>query len=155
MVTLLTLKPEVQGSNPGAGPPKFGAHLLLSTTPPPGRKDASKVPEWDGVRESQAPGMTKKPLFFSKKIFDFYLACDPKSEFSCSPGVCVPLSSLCAGRADCQLGQDEVGCCDKDKEFRWGSRTHGFFLFKIRQGSHQNTIAKSEVLSKIQNCRLT
>ena len=29
MVTLLTLKEQVRGSNPGAAPPKFGAH-----TPP-------------------------------------------------------------------------------------------------------------------------
>ncbi len=48
-------------------------------------------------------------------------ACDSKSEFSCSFGVCVPLSSVCDGVADCALGQDEVGCCDRQKEYRCSS----------------------------------
>ncbi len=59
MVALLTLKQEVLGSNPGAAPPKFGAHTP-PYYPPPGRKDASRVPERDGLRKSRAPGMTKK-----------------------------------------------------------------------------------------------
>ncbi len=32
MVTLLTLKQEVRGSNPGAAPPKFGAQTLQYPT---------------------------------------------------------------------------------------------------------------------------
>ena len=39
----------------------------LPYTPPPGRKDASRVPERDGVRESRAPGMTKKIRILRKK----------------------------------------------------------------------------------------
>ncbi len=70
MCTLLTLNHEVQGSNPGAAQPKFGAQTP-PYPPPPGRKDASRVPERDGVRESWAPGMTKKmwdiAVFFKKK----------------------------------------------------------------------------------------
>ncbi len=61
MVTLLTLKQEDRGSNPGAAPPK-SLEPKHPHTPPPGRKDASRVPERDGVRESRAPGMAKKNL---------------------------------------------------------------------------------------------
>ncbi len=64
MVTLMTLKQEVRGLNPGAAPPKFGAHTPPYTTPSPGHKDVSRVPERDGVRESRAPGMTKKSYLF-------------------------------------------------------------------------------------------
>ncbi len=63
MVTLLTLKQEVQGSNPGAAPPKFGAQTpTVPHTPPPGCKDASRVPERDDVHESLAPEMTQKSV---------------------------------------------------------------------------------------------
>ncbi len=62
MVALLTLKQEVCGSNPAAAPPNFGAHIPCYY--PASRcvaiKDVSRVPERDGVRESRAPGMTKK-----------------------------------------------------------------------------------------------
>ncbi len=58
LVTLLTLKQEVRGSNPGAAPPKFGAQTPLY--PASRSKDASRVPKRNGVRESWAPGMTKK-----------------------------------------------------------------------------------------------
>ncbi len=37
-------------------------NLESTHTPPPGRKDASRVPERDDVRECRAPGMTKKKL---------------------------------------------------------------------------------------------
>ncbi len=65
MVTLLTLKEQVRGSNPGAAPPKFGAQT------PPGCKDASRVPPPSPERghvgmaqaECRAPGMTKKNNF--------------------------------------------------------------------------------------------
>ncbi len=67
MVTLLTLKQEVLGSNPSAAPSRFGAHLPY--TLPPGRKDVSRVPERDGVRKSHAPGMTKKILFGKLRLF--------------------------------------------------------------------------------------
>ncbi len=67
MVTLLTLKQEVRGSNPGAAPPK-SLEPKHPHTPPPGRKDASRVPERDGVRESRVPGMTKKIHNISKHV---------------------------------------------------------------------------------------
>ncbi len=54
MVTLLTLKQEVRGSNPGVAPPKFGAHLPY--TPPPGRKDASRVPYGMVYAKAEDPG---------------------------------------------------------------------------------------------------
>ncbi len=61
MVALLTLKQGVQGSNPGAAPPKFGAH----TPPYYPRLQVAKMRQGSlkgiGVRESRAPGMTKKP----------------------------------------------------------------------------------------------
>ncbi len=54
--------PDSHAGGPGfksrCRPINFGAHLPY--TPPPGRKDVSRVPEGDGVRESRAPGMTKK-----------------------------------------------------------------------------------------------
>ncbi len=58
LVTLLTLKQEVRGSNPSATPPKFGAHTLPYYP-------ASRLQrcERDGVRKSRAPGVTK--FFFS------------------------------------------------------------------------------------------
>ncbi len=59
MVTLLTLKQEVRGLNPGAAPPK----VWSPNTPIPRLQVAKMqrwVPERDGVRGSRAPGMTKK-----------------------------------------------------------------------------------------------
>ncbi len=51
--------PDSHAGGPGfKSPTNFGAHLLY--TPPSGRKDASRVPKRDGVRESRAPEMTKK-----------------------------------------------------------------------------------------------
>ncbi len=50
MVTLLTLKQEVRGSNPGV--PHQSLEPKHPHTPPSGHKDASRVPERDGVRES-------------------------------------------------------------------------------------------------------
>ncbi len=58
MVTLLILKQEVRGRIPV--PPHQSLEPKHPHTPPPGCKDLSRVPERDGVRESQAPGMTKK-----------------------------------------------------------------------------------------------
>ncbi len=66
MVTLLTLKQEVRGSKP----PQQSLEPKHPHTLPPGRKDVSRVPERDGVRESRAPGMTKKKL---RKIAYFLL----------------------------------------------------------------------------------
>ena len=59
MVTLLTLRQEVRGANPGAAPPK-SLEPKHPHTPRPGFKDVSRVTEKDGVRKSQAPWMTKK-----------------------------------------------------------------------------------------------
>ena len=60
MVTLLTLKQEVQGRVQIPLPPHQSLEPKHPYTPPPGRKDVSRVPERNGVRESRAPGMTKK-----------------------------------------------------------------------------------------------
>ncbi len=65
MVTLLTLKQEVRGSNPGAAPPKFGAqtHLYLASRlqrcfkgPLPPKKSHVGMVQ----AECRAPRMTKK-----------------------------------------------------------------------------------------------
>ncbi len=80
MVTLLTCMQEVRGLNPGA------AHQSLeptSPTLPPGRKDVSRVPERDGVRESRAPGMTTKKGFvavFLTTVVPKHLSFPPRLE---------------------------------------------------------------------------
>ncbi len=61
MVTLLTLKQEVRVQIPA--PPRQSLEPKHLHTPPPGRNDASRVPERDGVCENRAPGMTKKSNF--------------------------------------------------------------------------------------------